>query len=121
MGVKGLIDKSLGSIAARKLMYANKMGEGRSLRERQLIADDGDGSRERPRRRRWPFSAPLYALKSPQFHSTGCHFHSTGYHFHSTGAGDQEEISQSWVFPCYPRRSSVPGRGLQGPALTRAN
>src|SRR5258707_8602253 len=33
----------------------------------------------------------------------------------------KEEISQSWVFPCYPRRSSVPGRGLQGPALTRAN
>ena len=24
-------------------------------------------------------------LKSPQFHSTGCHFHSTSCHFHSTG------------------------------------
>jgi hypothetical protein len=33
--MKGLIDKSLGSIAARKLMYANTMGEGRTLGERQ--------------------------------------------------------------------------------------
>ena len=70
VGVKGLIDNSFGSIAARKLMYANKMGHGRTVRmldeagELQAIADDRDESRERPRQRRWPFSAPTYALKS---------------------------------------------------------
>ena len=64
VGLKGLIDDSLGLIAARKLMYSNQMGEGRTLQvvdeagERQAITDDRDGSRERPRRRRWPFSAP---------------------------------------------------------------
>ena len=50
MGVQGLIDNSLGSIVARKLMYVNKMGDGRTLQavdkagERQSIADDRDGN-----------------------------------------------------------------------------
>jgi hypothetical protein len=72
-------------------MYANKMGHGRTVRmldeagELQAITDDRDESRDRPRQRRWPFSAPSYALKVPQIHSNSCHFHSNSCHFHSTG------------------------------------
>jgi hypothetical protein len=36
VGVKGLIDDSLGLIAARKLIYANQIGEGRTVQ----VVDD---------------------------------------------------------------------------------
>ena len=56
VGVKGLIDDSLGQIVARKLIYANQIGEGRTVqvvddlwRAEGAITNDGDGLESRPR------------------------------------------------------------------------
>ena len=43
VGVNGLIDDSLGLISARKLIYANQIGEGRTVQ----VVDDPLASRRR--------------------------------------------------------------------------